>query len=321
MEDHKVTEQATVLYIGGHGRSGSTILAQTLGQLPGFVYVGELWHVWYRGIQDNERCGCGQFFNSCDFWRAVGEEAFGGWENVDVEKMAEFMPYVERRRYTPHYALAAKTNVRSRMVNTLLEECGPNLERLYRAIQTVSGAGVIVDSSKLFSYAVLLSLLPFADLRVVHLVRDSRAVAYSWGRTKESPAVVGGRLMPRMSPKRTSRAWSINNYSYSFLSGLSHLSRLRYEDFVRDPIVHLTETLIGVGFDDEAHGLHDLIHGRQIFLSMEHTVSGNPVRFRTGNKELQPDEEWKVKMRGADKSVVTALTAPLLLKYGYLGEK
>jgi hypothetical protein len=26
-------------------------------------------------------------------------------------------------------------------------------------------------------------------------------------------------------------------------------------------------------------------------------------------------------MRGADKNVVTALTAPLLLRYGYLGEK
>ena len=233
--------------------------------------------------------------------------------------MVEFRPDIERRRYTPHYALAAKTNVRSRKVNTLLEECGPILERLYRAIQTVSGAGVIVDSSKRFSYAVLLSLLPFADLRVVHLVRDSRAVAYSWGRTKESPAVVGGRLMPRMSPAQASRAWSIQNYPYTFLSGLAYLSRLRYEDFVSNPTFYLAETLIRVGFDDEAGSLHDVIRGREISLSVDHTVSGNPSRFRTGKIELQPDEEWKVKMRGADKNVVTALTAPLLLKYGYLG--
>jgi hypothetical protein len=321
MENHKVTEQATVLYLGGHGRSGSTILAQTLGQIPGLVYVGELWHVWYRGIRDNERCGCGQLFSSCEFWSAVGEEAFGGWENVDVDKMVKLRPYVERRRYTPHYALAAKTNVRSRKVNTLREECGPLLERLYRAIQTVSGAAVIVDSSKHFSYAVLLSLLSFADLRVVHLVRDSRAVAYSWGRTKESPAVVGGRLMPRMSPAQASRAWSIQNYPYALLSGLAYLSRLRYEDFVSNPNVYLAETLVRVGFDDEANRLHDVIRGRQIFLSKEHTVSGNPVRFRTGSIELQPDEEWRIKMRGTDKNIVTALTAPLLLKYGYLGVK
>ena len=321
MENHKVTEQATVLYVGGHGRSGSTILGQTLGQIPGFVYVGELWHVWYRGIRDNERCGCGQLFNSCEFWRAVGEEAFGGWENVDIDKMVEFRPYVERRRYTPHYALAARTNVRSRKVNSVLEECGPLLERLYRAILTVSGAGVIVDSSKRFSYAVLLSLLPFADLRVVHLVRDSRAVAYSWGRTKESPAVEGGRLMPRISPAHASRAWSIQNYPYTFLSGIAHFSRVRYEDFVSNPIACLAGTLGRVGFDDAVDRPHDVIRGRHISPSRDHTVSGNPVRFRTGSIELKPDEEWKINMRDADKNMVTALTAPLLLKYGYFGEK
>lgn len=316
-----MTEQATVLYIGGHGRSGSTILSQTLGQLPGFINVGELWQVWYRGLRENERCGCGQPFYSCDFWRAVGDEAFGGWENVDVDKMVAFRPYLRRGRYMPHYALAANTGIRTRKMSTLLEESGPILERLYRAIQTVSSAGVVVDSSKLFSHAVLLSLLSFADLRVVHLVRDSRAVAYSWGRSKESPAVVGGRLMPRFSPAQASRVWSLHNGSYSLLSNFVHISRLRYEDFVDDPTSYLADALIRAGFDDEVRGLHDVLHGREVSLSVDHTVSGNPGRFQTGSIELQPDEEWKVKMRGTDKNVVTILTAPFLLKYGYLGEK
>ena len=59
-----------------------------------------------------------------------------------------------------------------------------------------------------------------------------------------------------------------------------------------------------------------------------HVVNGaiaidhlHPVRFRTGTVELRPDEERKAKMSGADKNLVTALTAPLLLKYGYLGRK
>jgi Sulfotransferase family len=314
-----MTEQITVLYIGGRGRSGSTILAQMLGQIPSFVNVGELWQVWYRGLRENERCGCGQPFYSCEFWRAVGDEAFGGWDNVDVDKMVALMPYLKRQRYAPHYILAAKTSVRSREMNTLLEECGPVLEQLYRAIQRVSGAGVIVDSSKHLSYAVVLSLLPFTDLRVVHLVRDSRAVAYSWARSTER--IVGGRtLMARLSPAYQSRAWSLQNYSYGILSGFAPLSRLRYEDFVNDPTRYLAETLTRVGFGDEAGSL-PTVRGREISLSVEHTVSGNPDRFRTGNIKLQPDEEWKVKMRGADKNVVTALTAPLLLRYGYLGRK
>ena len=180
---------------------------------------------------------------------------------------------------------------------------------------------MIVDSSKRLSYAVLLSLLPFVDLRVVHLIRDSRAVAYSWGRTKVSPAVVGGRLMPRFSPAKASRAWSIENYLYDLVPTSIRFSRLRYEAFVRDPAFYLAETLLRVGLDYEAGSLHDVVHGREISLSMDHTVSGNPSRFRTGNIELRPDDEWKVEMRGADKNLVTALTAPLLLKYGYLGRK
>ncbi len=310
----------TVLYIGGRGRSGSTILARTLGQIPGVVNVGELSQLWSRGLRENERCGCGQPFHSCEFWRAVGDEAFGGWDNVDVDKLVGFMPYLERQRYAPHYALAAKTSIRTRKMNTVIQECGSILERLHRAIQRVSGAGVIVDSSKRWSYAVLLSMLPFADLRVMHLVRDSRAVAFSWGRIKESPAVAGGRLMPRMSPAKASRAWSLQNYSYDFFSGFAHLSRLRYEDFVSNPTLYLAETLIRVGFDVEADSL-PVVRGREISVSVDHTVSGNPGRFRRGNIELQLDEEWRVKMRGADMNVVTTLTAPLLLKYGYLGRK
>ena len=313
-----MTEQVTVLYIGGLGRSGSTILAQTLGQIPDFVNVGEVWQVWYRGLRENERCGCGQPFYSCEFWGAVGEEAFGGWDNVDADKMVAFRPFLKRSPFTPHYALAAKTSIRTREMNTLLKESDYVLERLYRAIQKVSGARVVVDSSKRFTYAVLLSLLPFADLRVVHLVRDSRAVAYSWARSKESPAVVGGRLMPRMSPAQVSRAWSLRNFSYDLLSGFAHLSRLRYENLVNDPTFYLAETLSRVGFDDVAGSL-PVVRGREISMSVDHTVSGNPSRFKTGNIELRPDEEWKVRMRGVDKNVVTALTAPLLVKYGYLG--
>jgi hypothetical protein len=288
-----------------------------LGQISGFVNVGELRYVWDRGLRENQLCGCGQPFFSCEFWRAVGDEAFGGWDNVDVEKMVGLTPYLERQRYALHYALAAKTSVRSRKMNTLFEECDPVLERLYRAIQRVSGAGVIVDSSKLFSYAVLLSLGPFADLRVVHLVRDSRAVAYSWARSTES--VVGGRtLTARLSPTYQARAWSLQNYSYGFLSGFTPLSRLRYEDFVNDPTFYLAETLIRVGFVVEADSL-PVVRGRGIALPVDHTVSGNPNRFETGNIRLRPDEVWRAKMKNTDKYIVTALTAPLLLKYGYLG--
>ena len=38
-----------VLFVGGLGRSGSTLLARMLGTIPGMVSVGELVHLWKRG--------------------------------------------------------------------------------------------------------------------------------------------------------------------------------------------------------------------------------------------------------------------------------
>ena len=66
------TGPARVLYLGGIGRSGSTLLERMLGQIPGTCSLGEVVHLWARGIRDNERCGCGDTFHACPFWTSVG---------------------------------------------------------------------------------------------------------------------------------------------------------------------------------------------------------------------------------------------------------
>src|SRR4029450_12109098 len=61
----------TVLYLGGLGRSGTTVLERVLGELPGVCSVGELVHLWRRGVLDDETCGCGSAFSACPFWSEV----------------------------------------------------------------------------------------------------------------------------------------------------------------------------------------------------------------------------------------------------------
>jgi hypothetical protein len=67
-----------VLFLGGLGRSGTTLLERVLGELPGVCPLGEVVHLRERDLRNGERCGCGATFSDCDFWRSVGEEAFGG---------------------------------------------------------------------------------------------------------------------------------------------------------------------------------------------------------------------------------------------------
>src|SRR6185437_2047910 len=164
-----------VIYLGGMGRSGSTLAERLLGELPQVRVAGEIVHLWQRGVTDNERCGCGEAFAECDFWSAVGEAAFGGWSSIDVGRIAALRATVDRTRFIPQLA---RRSVPDQLAADLAEYTD-YYRRLYSGIAQVSGCQTVVDSSKHASLAFCLSQSSSdLDLRVIHLVRDSRAVAY-----------------------------------------------------------------------------------------------------------------------------------------------
>ena len=52
-------------------------------------------------------------------------------------------------------------------------------------------------------------------------------------------------------------------------------------------------------------------------LGVDHTVAGNPMRFHQGRLDLRLDQAWTTKLPARDRKVVTAITWPLQLRYGY----
>jgi hypothetical protein len=72
------------------------------------------------------------------------------------------------------------------------------------------------------------------------------------------------------------------------------------------------------GFVEVVPGDLDFLSGDSAVLSPSHTVAGNPMRFRTGPITLRRDDAWRSKLPRARRLLVTALTAPLLARYGYL---
>src|SRR3954470_6561158 len=57
-QDHGSRGTRPVLaYLGGMGRSGSTLLTRVLGRLPDAVSVGEQPPLWSVGIRNNQLCG------------------------------------------------------------------------------------------------------------------------------------------------------------------------------------------------------------------------------------------------------------------------
>jgi hypothetical protein len=299
-----------ILYIGGFGRSGSTLVERCLGQLDGFCAAGEVRHVWERSIAESQLCGCKTPFRDCAFWRAVMDEAFGGFERIDVEAMIALSRRVNRTRYIPYLALHP-----SRAYRADYARFAAALLPLYRAIQRVSGCRWLIDSSKEPSYALVLGALPGVRLSVVHLVRDSRAVAFSWMKEKEIPDVHWKRAyMHRYSAAQSAAWWvTFNSLCHVVGFGAERYVRVYYEDFARDPAAALTRMLTAIG---EPAAL-PFLHGRTATLAPNHTASGNPTRFLTGAVDIRPDAEWRASMAPRVRRLVTACTATHLLAYGY----
>ena len=191
--------RVTVIYIGGLGRSGSTLLDRMLGQVPGHSSAGEIRDLWQRGIRENRLCGCGMPFADCPFWSQVGKEAYGGWDRLDVDEVIELKEHVDRHSRMPFLVRPGLSPPFRRKLNRYIEILAP----LYRSIYEVGEGRTIIDSSKAPSTAYLLRHLPDMDLRAVHLLRDSRGVAYSWTKQVVRPDVPGKTVyMHRYSPYR-----------------------------------------------------------------------------------------------------------------------
>lgn len=189
-----------VLFIGGFGRSGSTLLELLLAQLDDFVAVGEVRYIWWRSLKENHLCGCGQAFRSCQFWRNVIDEAFGGVQNLDVDGIQDLWRSTERIRYIRELT----SRDMSAAYRRRFEQYAQIEEKLFRAIAVVSRKKVIVDSSKVPSHGFVLNALANIDLNVLHLVRDSRAVAFSWMKRKRIVQSQENELfMPRYSLSRS----------------------------------------------------------------------------------------------------------------------
>ncbi len=303
-----------VLYIGGCGRSGSTLLDRILGQIPGLWSVGEIVHIWRRGLAANQLCGCGEPFSDCPFWSKVGVVAFGGWDRLDAKEVLRLQHSVDRNRYIPLMVFSWLSPTYRRRMHTY----AGYLSRLYRAIDQVGAGRMIVDSTKHASYAFLLRRVQGVELRVVHLVRDSRGVAYSWTKEIRKPEIVDQtEYMPRYHPARMAFRWVAYNSLFHVLrwSGTPSMF-VRYESLVRTPRQQV-ERILAFGEHDPEPETLDFIGDAEVTLEPTHTVAGNPMRFKQGPLAIRADRQWRERMDRGHQRVVGALTWPLMRLYGY----
>jgi hypothetical protein len=302
--------QPVVLFVGGYARSGSTVMDILLGTAAGFCSAGELRFIWRRGFLEDQSCACGAAFSRCPFWDRVFDLGFGGRAAVDVDAVLRWNTRVDRWWRIPQLLARRSTGIARD-----LDAYRTTMRRLYTGIAAASGSRVIVDSSKDASHGyVLRALGPTIDLRVVHLVRDGRAVAYSLcERRKFDPA--SGRVIGGHSHLHAAAGWSATNLLVEGLRVASDRPylRVRYEACASEPERVLRRIVAFAGGDPRSVTLNT----SSFQLGADHhTVAGNPMRFERGEVPIRPDEVWRTQMSRKGRTTVEALTWPLLVRYG-----
>ncbi|MEO0513840.1 MAG: sulfotransferase domain-containing protein [Planctomycetota bacterium] len=308
-------KQVKVLYFAGWGRSGTTLLGNIMGQLDGYLNVGELYYLWDRGLQDGQPCGCGDALAKCVVWHEIGERAFGGWDTLDAARFQDMRNHGLRTRHLPMLRFAAGRQAALDRTEAFREA----LSKLYRAIVGVTGCKVIVDTSKFPSYAYLLGHCPGIDLYTTHLVRDPRAVAYSWwSRSEKMTTLEAGKIrnVHKHHPLTSSILWNAWNHllKQQWKRESMAYQLVNYEQFMNAPEVTVRRI---ADFARHVPNRSPFVESHEVHVEPCHSVSGNPNRFRQGNLKLRLDNEWETKMSSAMQLTVSTITMFNRPAFGY----
>lgn len=304
-----------VLYIGGEGRSGSTVLERALAAHPDVVAVGELKYLWRWGIRNRELCACGNPVPECVFWSAIGQRLFGpeGFASSEaVSVLSEYEKVAANRRMLAAYLFPVLPHSRRR-----LSRVRAFLADLYEAIAEESGAEVVVDASKHPMHLGIVSRAPGLDLSVVQLVRDPCGVINSWSKEVALPHdPTGQRTMgPHPAPVVAAR-WSLMNIAVQFVRFRRRGPLVRYEDFCSQPRETITTIIKSAGLDPT---LIPDTGSDAIALTEGHGIAGNPARFGDGTVTLKVDDGWRSEFSPVKRVLIKAALLPQAIQYRYLG--
>lgn len=294
----------------GHGFSGSTLLTLLLGAHPDMATVGETEVVPAAKVdQGSLTCSCQRLFRDCEFWRRVEGGMAARGHHFDVVDAAA----LDFR--APHDPLAdgmMRAGPRGPVLETVRRLGldllpGPRrvmakiVQRNQDFIETVTalnGCRVFVDASKRPVRALHLRRLTGARVKVIHLVRDGRAVACSAMRNLGAAPEAGA-----VSWLRTNLACERARHQFA----ADDWMLLRYEDLCADPAAALAalQRFIGVAERPPAGDFHDGQH-----------VIGNRMRLRHAG-EIVADERWRQSLGAAERTVIERVLGSLNRGYGY----
>lgn len=273
--DHS-TAPIKVIYILGSGHSGSTLVDLVLGSHSAIESGGEfakyIDYVDPASPRPAEKrlCTCGVAVDACPHWQAVRVKLRSDYGSDLLNTKAVDDAEFERAN-----------------------------ARVIAAILSTTGKSIFCDSSKQTERCLQLMASDRFDLWVVHLVRDGRAVGYSYKRKYHT-------YLPEVW------RWAASNTHLS-----ARLTRqlgerymfVRYEDFTADPRRETSRILasLGLTFEEVQLAFRDHAH---------HNLAGNRMRRQAGN-QIERDTTYLQALSPWEWGAGSVLAGRALRCFGY----
>lgn len=320
-----------IIFIIGCGHSGSTLLDMCLGGHPDISSLGETGFLYpYAHKKSNQDlCTCEAAIHICPFWKKVSE-TLAPQMNLPAEDVFKNLPLTQ----LDHVLVGDDGNYRDRLPSdgpaktTILRKISlalgckhvmkflglfskeirdyysyaQNRYILYDAIAKAHNTPVLVDSSKTPGIVAeaWMAQPPEIDVRLVHMLRDGRAVCASGMR----------RLGLSMTEAATHWLDEHKKREIAFRRVPRNLIyTLHYEVFCTNPTKELQRLCQWLGHDFDAQMLN--------FREDRHNVGGNPARFKKEETDIRLDEKWKTSLSEEDLDTFYRLTGHKNEQLGY----
>lgn len=322
------------MFVLAASHSGSTLLTMLLNSHPEIATVGELTSGATRRIE-KYRCSCRQLITECDFWRRVAERVRPIHPSFNLAdfgiRLEPSAPAWLRRVARAEHRGPAFEAVRDALLGLSptwrrhFRESARGCVSIAESVLDMTGARVLVDSSKLAHRLKWLRRMPRLDLKVVHLVRDGRQVALTymdedtfadandpsmrrggWGAGTE-----GAPASQRLPMQSAADEWRRDQVAAEHvLAGFERgeWTRVHYEKLCSEPRVELGRVFSFLGLDPARAAAN--------FRSAQHHVVGNGMRLDS-TSEIRLDERWRSVLSEADLRAFDAVAGDVNRAYGY----
>jgi hypothetical protein len=323
-------------YVLAASHSGSTLLSMVAGAHPEACTVGEL-KANFLGNPERYRCSCRELIMECPFWKKVTAAMAAKGIEYDPTRARTSIasipyPYV-KRLLGPLHRGPFLEGIRDAALSLHpgwhrdLKVIQERNAALVNTLQELSGAKVIIDSSKVGLRLKYLLRNPGLDIKIIRMIRDGRAVALTYMDTDSfadatDPSLrASGRdvglpgLCKKMAAglpmESAAREWRRSNEEAEcLLAGLdkSQWIEVRYEDLCTETEATLRRIYEFLGLDPAKM--------ERNFRSKEHHVVGNGMRLDT-TSEIWLDERWKQHLTKEDLLTFDSIAGDLNRRYGY----